>query len=219
MRTGRAVRDIFDRWAPAYDECSLQPLYRLAHRVVLDATGSAATRPRRVLDIGCGTGQLLRHVAAATRAELIVGADISLGMLARAPRLDPCRLVAGAAEQLPFADEVFDLVLSTISLRHWADRPAALTEIARVMTPGGALAAVTVLDVDARSALTRWWGRPARRGDLSAVEFCAAGLADVRTRRRGGFGPVPTITLVTAHKPEPALQERKIFPGFTTWRR
>jgi ubiquinone/menaquinone biosynthesis C-methylase UbiE len=54
------------------------------------------------------------------------------------------RFAAAAAEQLPFADAVFDLVVVTLSLSHWRDRAAGLREIARVMAPGATLVAADV---------------------------------------------------------------------------
>jgi K+/H+ antiporter YhaU regulatory subunit KhtT len=49
------------------------------------------------------------------------------------------RYVHARAERLPFADDVFDLVLATLTLRHWTDTPAGIAEIGRVLSPGGVL--------------------------------------------------------------------------------
>jgi SAM-dependent methyltransferase len=47
------------------------------------------------------------------------------------------RYVHGRAECLPFTDDVFDLVFTTLSLRHWTNPAAGSAEIGRVLTPGG----------------------------------------------------------------------------------
>ena len=90
----------------------------------------------RVLDVGCGNGSYLALVDA-------VGVDRSLGMLAAARQRSSGALVAGDAEQLPFADAAFDVVLAPHMLYHVADRVAAAGELRRVLAPGGTCVAVT----------------------------------------------------------------------------
>jgi ubiquinone/menaquinone biosynthesis C-methylase UbiE len=102
--------------------------------------------PRRVLDVGCGTGLLLRLLAdRLPEAAELVGVDAAAGMIAAAnsmandPRLS---FHGGVAENLPFSDETFDLVVSTTSFDHWEDQEAGLSECARVLDRGGRLVLV-----------------------------------------------------------------------------
>ena len=95
---------------------------------------------QRVLDLAAGTGvstaELQRSGAVA------VACDFSLGMLraGRAARgRRRLRFVAGDATRLPFADAAFDAVTISFGLRNIVDPPAALTEMARVVRPGGRL--------------------------------------------------------------------------------
>ena len=64
-------------------------------------------------------------------------------MVATATTITPGKLaicyVQGRAECLPFTDDAFDLVFTTLSLRHWTDLSAGIAEIGRVLTPGGLL--------------------------------------------------------------------------------
>jgi SAM-dependent methyltransferase len=64
-------------------------------------------------------------------------------MVATASAVTPTSLavgyVHGRAECLPFTHEVFDLIVATLSLRHWTDLPAGVAEIGRILTPGGVL--------------------------------------------------------------------------------
>jgi SAM-dependent methyltransferase len=90
----------------------------------------------RVLEVGCGNGAYMALVDA-------VGVDRSLGMLAAARERSSGPLVAGDAEQLPFADAAFDVVLAPHMLYHVADRVAAAGELRRVLAPGGTCVAVT----------------------------------------------------------------------------
>jgi SAM-dependent methyltransferase len=116
------------------------------------------------------------------------------------------RFVCGAAEELPFSDAVFDLVFSTISLRHWADLHAGLAEIHRVLTPGGRLIVATVIEMRRRRR---------RHGDagMSATDLVAAGLVIDDIQRVAGFGPVPAVTIVTAHRAAATAPEAGRPPG------
>jgi SAM-dependent methyltransferase len=91
-------------------------------------------RDRQVLEVGCGTGLIMRGIA--DEAASLFGVDISPGMLqpARERGLD---VIQGSAEALPVADESVDLVYSFKVLAHVPDIRRALSEILRVLRPGG----------------------------------------------------------------------------------
>ncbi|MGN5162758.1 malonyl-ACP O-methyltransferase BioC [Aeromonas dhakensis] len=96
------------------------------------------------LDLGCGTGFFLPALAG--RCSELTGLDLAPGMLAQAAlRGSGARLLCGDAEQLPFADETFDWVFSSLALQ-WCERPAqAFAELHRVLKPGGRLLFSTLL--------------------------------------------------------------------------
>ncbi len=95
-------------------------------------------RGREVLEVGCGTGLVLRRLAPiASRA---VGVDLSPGMLARA-RARGLDVVEGSATELPFPDASFDVAVSFKVLAHVPDLARALAEMARVVRPGGVIVA------------------------------------------------------------------------------
>ncbi|MGH7185996.1 MAG: class I SAM-dependent methyltransferase [Pseudomonadota bacterium] len=89
----------------------------------------------RVLDVGCGTGIVARQVALRLgTAGTVTGVDLSSNMLAVARATAPREGVAiewreGSAEQLPFAESSFDLVLCQFALMFFADKAAALAEM------------------------------------------------------------------------------------------
>jgi ubiquinone/menaquinone biosynthesis C-methylase UbiE len=90
----------------------------------------------RLLDIGCGTGFLLR--LAADVFDDMVGLDITPEMLARAAAAAPsAELVLGSAEEIPFPDASFDAVSAYSFLDHLADVPAVFRQMRRVLRPGG----------------------------------------------------------------------------------
>lgn len=101
-----------------------------------------------VLDLGCGAGHA--GFALAADGAVVTACDLAPEMLAvvadEAQRrgLD-VRVQQALAERLPFQDAHFDLVVSRFSAHHWADVPAALREIARVLMPGGHLVMIDVV--------------------------------------------------------------------------
>lgn len=106
---------------------------------------SAAPDGARVLEVGCGPGRLSIRLAAAKRLE-VTGLDLDPAMVERARanaeraatgHARPPSFVVGDVASLAFADATFDLVVSTLSMHHWANPAAGLTEIGRVVRPGG----------------------------------------------------------------------------------
>jgi ubiquinone/menaquinone biosynthesis C-methylase UbiE len=95
-----------------------------------------------VLEIGTGTGPTLRLLADTDRVTAFTGLDFSEGMLAEArPHADhlpfPVELLPGNAETLPFADDSFDTVTTSLTLCTVPDPARALREMARVCRPEG----------------------------------------------------------------------------------
>ena len=101
----------------------------------------AEVSPRRVLEVGCGPGELSARIRDEIGAE-VVAVDTSPRMveLARGRGLD-ARL--GDVQELEFADEEFDCAVAAWMLYHVPDVERALAELARVLVPGGRLVAVT----------------------------------------------------------------------------
>jgi ubiquinone/menaquinone biosynthesis C-methylase UbiE len=98
----------------------------------------------RVLDVGCGTGNLLAALRAIFPQAMLTGVDPSAELLDKARRRTELARVAfaeGAVEALPFAGGSFDCTLSLLVLQEFRDRPQALSEMKRVTRAGGIVAA------------------------------------------------------------------------------
>ena len=93
---------------------------------------------RRTLDVGCGEGRLTRHLASLGHHVVGIDASPTLVAAARASAPDMELHVADAAA-LPFGDASFDLVVSFMCLHDVDDLTGAVSEIARVLEPGGTL--------------------------------------------------------------------------------
>jgi ubiquinone/menaquinone biosynthesis C-methylase UbiE len=96
----------------------------------------------RLLEVGCGTGVLTRALAALPGVESVVGVDLAPSLLEKARELAPAiRFEQADARELPFADASFDTVVFDSTLSHVPEPERALAEAARVLRPGGTLAA------------------------------------------------------------------------------
>jgi ubiquinone/menaquinone biosynthesis C-methylase UbiE len=95
-----------------------------------------------ILDVACGTGVLAREAARRVQPDgHVVGLDRNAGMLAVAKRKAPeIEWREGLAEALPFPKDRFDAVVSQFGLMFFDDRALALSEMWRVLKPGGRLA-------------------------------------------------------------------------------
>ncbi len=137
---------------PGYDEKYFTdreswPDFRFEAQTILRLAGPAAAG--RVLELGCGSGALLRRFAPI--ANLAVGMDISPAGLALAagwvrrevPGRPGVGLLCARAERLPFGDGSFDAVISQHLIEHLDDPRVALAEWHRVLRPGGILALIT----------------------------------------------------------------------------
>jgi ubiquinone/menaquinone biosynthesis C-methylase UbiE len=104
----------------------------------------------RVLEIGCGTGNVTVRAKRAAPGADVVGSDPDPLALARAQRkargLTGIRFERAYAQELPFADGEFDRVLSSMMLHHLDDdvKAGAAAEIHRVLRPGGTLHIVDI---------------------------------------------------------------------------
>jgi ubiquinone/menaquinone biosynthesis C-methylase UbiE len=131
----------FNRWAPSYDQSVMQRLlFGPVHSKMLDllVTRGPKNPPRRIIDVGCGTGRLLRAASVYWPEAELFGVDPAEKMLSGAKRLNPKAIFKlGSSESLPFPDQTADIVLSGISFHHWSDQEKGLQEIARVLRPDG----------------------------------------------------------------------------------
>lgn len=131
-----------DAFLPCYDLCTALLGVATVHSRLIDQAG--LTAGQRVLEIGCGTGNLAVRVKRTHPGVELVGSDPDPLALARARRkardLD-IRFEQGYAQRLPYPDGSFDRVFSALMLHHLdrATKVAAAAEVARVLRPGGGL--------------------------------------------------------------------------------
>jgi demethylmenaquinone methyltransferase/2-methoxy-6-polyprenyl-1,4-benzoquinol methylase len=137
------VREMFSRLAWRYDIVNDVMSFGMHRRWKREAVRIAlgGKRDARVLDLCCGSGDLC-FLAEELGAGSVTGADFTLPMLAvarrrRAAAARRSRFVEADALRLPFPDGAFDVITISYGLRNIADPQAALSEMRRVLAPGG----------------------------------------------------------------------------------
>jgi SAM-dependent methyltransferase len=161
------VRQLFDAKASGW-QAKYAPDGRLAGRLtkLADAIGYHVPAGGRVLDLGCGTGDLARHLASARLR--VTGCDISVNMLSRAASSDPhgaieLRRLDPMWQTLPFPAGHFDAVVASSVLEYVASPATVLVECARVLRPGGVILC-TVPDLTHPVRWLEWLPSLAARG-------------------------------------------------------
>jgi len=155
-------------------------------------------RPEAIVDIGCGTGTSLRGLQKTYPRARLYAVDLAEQMLRRARShyrwLSKKRLVVGDMERLPFADNSFDLVFSSLALPWCNDLAATLKEFARVSRPGAMLLFASFGPATLRELAESWHAFDARPhvhefvdmhdvGDLLMAAGFAQPVVDVETIR------------------------------------
>jgi SAM-dependent methyltransferase len=155
---------------------------------------AAVAAGQRVLDVGSGPGALTTELVRRLRANFVSAVDPSETFVSAARDRHPgVDVRLGSAEQLPFADQAFDGALAQLVVHFMADPSEGLSEMVRVIRPGGVVAACVWDHAGGQSPLSPFWcaareldpevddeSRRAgtRQGDLPRL-FHAAGLREI----------------------------------------
>jgi malonyl-CoA O-methyltransferase len=134
----QSVRAAFERAAETYDAAAVVQREVCGRLLDFSDRHPVTRSARRVVDAGCGTGYALGLLHARFLDAEIIAMDFAPGMLLRMPVRDGygCIRLCADIEQLPLASESVDVLWSSLMLQ-WCDSQRSLTEIARVLRPGG----------------------------------------------------------------------------------
>jgi SAM-dependent methyltransferase len=139
----------YEQWAPLYPPVPHNPLMRAEQQAMLKFWPKV--EGARALDLACGTGRYSRLLAGGNAAD-IVALDFCVPMLMQVP---VGNRVCASMMRLPLAADSFDVVISGLAVGHADDAFAWMSEIARVMRPGGTLLYSDFHPEAARAGLTR----------------------------------------------------------------
>ena len=180
--------------------------FRALHAHVDDALGADEIVTRRVLDAGCGTGGLIRRLAAKRNNLTWTGLDVeplAVTMARERTAGSGAEIREGSVTALPWFDGYFDAVVSADVLYHLEHDTAALREFFRVLKPGG----LVVINVPAYPWLWSYHDvathakRRYGRADL-LKKIRAAGFLAAEARHWNSF-PLPLVILRRKFLPAP----------------
>lgn len=130
-------KQAFDKQAKEYDNAMYgehaRKLYPALLEVICHSYGNT------VLDIGCGTGALLKQVYDEDHRRILYGIDISTKMVQKSKERmqDKATIIEGDSEHLPFKDNTFDIVYCNDSFHHYPNPDKVLEQMQRVVKVGG----------------------------------------------------------------------------------
>jgi ubiquinone/menaquinone biosynthesis C-methylase UbiE len=155
-----------------------------------------------VLDVGCGGGRTVSKLAAIATQGKVYGVDYSKESVTVANRtnrrwIDMARVEIreGSVSQLPFSEDVFDLVTAVETHFWWPDLPADMREVLRVLKPGGALIIIAEVYKGANTTVAKLAEKYASRTGMTLLSvnehrelFANAGYSDVQVIEESGKG-------------------------------
>ena len=137
MEAKMKSKNSFNKQAEKYDTSDYSQYPRECYPFVLNTINNIPFN--KVLDLGCGTGVILKEISSINSDVELFGLDLSENMIAKATQRlgTTANLSVGDAENLPYADNTFDLVCCVESFHHYPNPKKALSEINRVLKNGG----------------------------------------------------------------------------------
>jgi ubiquinone/menaquinone biosynthesis C-methylase UbiE len=212
-------------WAESYDAVP-NALIALETRTMRRILGPV--RPKRVIDVACGTGRWLLRMQ--QRGASVFGVDGCDAMLFEAAKHSSLRgrLLLGDAAHLPFTDGAADLILCSLALGYFGDFQRSMCELARICAPGGQ---VVICDLHPEGLEAGWTRSFTKEGVKYEIDHhvhqceqieCTAREAGLRLvmRKSARFGDLERPLFQNAGK-EHAFAEAATVPALfaSVWER
>lgn len=148
-----------------------------------------------VLDIGCGSGAAIRSIASQLTTGQAIGIDPTPKMLAIATTLSKdsqrTRFLTGCAESIPLDNASCDLVLAVNTFHHWQDVTQGLTEVYRVLKPGGKF--IVIDDI---------WDNSPEYAEAMEVEHAKASGCEDATAKASQLSELKLTSIIMDHLKE-----------------
>jgi|SRR5215467_14648698 len=177
----------FEHWSSTYEHSWIHRWLDEVHSFMVETVAAEVPRldSKVVLDVGCGTGRLLRKVASLWPETQLLGVDPAVGMIKIAQKLAPTiNFCQARAESLPLASGSVDLAFSAVSLHHWENAAEGVREVQRVLCDSGIFC---LADISIPGWLAKVFRSKARSGSVIRDLLIQAGL-QLRAQRRTNAG-------------------------------
>lgn len=165
----------FNQQAPTYDKDIRGQHARTLYPVLLKKLSNISYHS--ALDLGCGTGEMIRLILEQDRNKKLTGIDLSEKMLevAKEKLKDKATFILGDSEQLPFPENTFDVVFCNDSFHHYPAPEKVLAEIQRVLKHKGTFIMCDCWQPTLSRAIMNFYMKYSKEGDVriySKQEIC-----------------------------------------------
>lgn len=159
-------KSTFNQQADTYDEDIHGQHARTLYPVLLSKLAHIPFQ--RALDLGCGTGEMMKMLLQSDDQRELYGIDLSEKMLsvAEGKLSSKVQLVLGDSEHLPFADNFFDVVYCNDSFHHYPAPENVIREVQRVLKPGGTFLIGDCWQPLVGRAIMNFYMRHSKEGDV-----------------------------------------------------
>ena len=159
-------KSTFNQQADTYDEDIHGQHARTLYPVLLSKLAHIPFQ--RALDLGCGTGEMMKMLLQSDDQRELYGIDLSEKMLsvAEGKLSGKVRLVLGDSEHLPFTDNFFDVVYCNDSFHHYPAPENVIREVQRVLKPGGTFLIGDCWQPLVGRAIMNFYMRHSKEGDV-----------------------------------------------------
>ncbi len=203
------VAQNFARAAAGYDRVAA--LQSETRAELLERLQALQLQPRRVIDVGCGTGHGARALKRLYPKAEVLAIDLALPMLQQARRqigwFRPFTRIAADAARLPVADASVDLLFSNLCIQWCDDLRATFVEWARVLRPGG-MALFSTFGMDSLQELRSAWAAVDEQPHL--IEFLHIQQIGDAALKAGLVNPVLDRDLLTRRTPDALTLMREL---------
>ena len=163
----------FDKWSENYDQHKMSSWFKHTQKLAIKQL--SLSKDSKVLDVGCGTGFATLYLGSILTDGQACGIDLSEGMIKKAKEKIPGELETkvefrqSGSDNIPYEDGKFDGIICTNSFHHYQNPLKSLSEMKRVLKPGGQL---VILDTARNLSLYTWlWDRYLRIFEKGHIRY------------------------------------------------
>lgn len=168
----------FDSFSKEYDKKSKNRYFKRNQRWIIDEISKDKNIDSKVImDVGCGTGELLKTLSQSNHSTSLIGVDISRKMLEKASTIAPtASLIKADSANIPVADNSIDIIVSSASFHHYENPEYVVREWDRILNKNGYIIILdSIKDYFPLSFMAHYWdvvdGKVSYSHHLKSYEF------------------------------------------------
>lgn len=154
------TEQFFDSFSKEYDKKVKNNYFKRNHRwIINEINKDKSLKNEVVMDVGCGTGELMNTIHKSHKSVSLIGVDISKKMLDKASKVVPnAKLIKADSAEIPVADKSVDIIVSSASFHHYEHPDLVILEWDRILKNDGYLIVLdSVKDYFPLSFMAYYW--------------------------------------------------------------